>query len=342
MKTDLPYVQKFKDRHGKVRTYYRRNGMRQTIEGVPGSANWLSRYMRIHESFEAKASVVPDHETFEFAVQDYLDTSRFRSLAENSKSVYRRILDKLRLEFGSERVADFTRGDIIKIRDAIAARSPSKAMATVNVLRVVFDRACDIDTIVRNPAKGIRNPVGLKPKPHRKWTDAELNMFRERAQPHVRRAMLVLLHTGLRCSDALKLKRDVLTGNGISLMTQKTSAEVFIPISDELRSEFERKMPVESVLMIHGGRGQAMTRHGLLAMFRREFERLGIGKADQPTTHGLRKNAVVALIEAGAEEQSISAITGQSISTIRYYGQEYKRETVAMKVVPLLKKDAKT
>ncbi|MGI9492967.1 MAG: tyrosine-type recombinase/integrase [Geminicoccaceae bacterium] len=337
MKTRLPYIQSFRDRHGHVRTYYRRQGQRQAIDGKPGSAEWVSNYTRIHASFETGEAVVPDHETFRFAVQDFLESPRFQAMAANTKSGYRSVLGELIEAIGDQRIANFSRGDIIRIRDTIAKRSPSRAVVTLNVLKGVFEQALDAETIDRDPTRRIRKPPGYKPEPHRKWTDHELGLFRERGRPYARRAMLVLLHTGLRVSDAIQLKRDVLLGSTIDLTTQKTKANVVIPIHDELRAEFERPLPIESVFMICSTKGRTLTKEGVLDMFRREFRLLDIPREEQPTTHGLRKNAVVALIEAGATEQSINAITGQSIPTIRHYAQEYDRRKLAMKVVPLWK-----
>lgn len=335
MKTKLRYVQVFKDRYGKVRTYYRRNGRRQRIDGEPESAEWLSAYMRIEKSFEAAPTKVADHETLGFAIQDYISTSRYQALSVNTRANYRSVLDEIAEVLGAQPIAAFSRGDIIKIRDKVARRSPTRAVLTVNVLRQVFERACDIDAIERNPARGVRLPEGFKSTPHRKWTDQEITLFKERARPHVRRAMMVLLHTGLRCSDALQLKRNVMHGDTIDLTTAKTDTPVVIPIHPDLKQEFVRRLPVESTFMICGARGQSLGRHGLLAMFRREFDRLGVPLDRLPTTHGLRKNAVVAMVEIGAPEQTINAITGQSIPTIRHYAQEYERKKVALRVVPL-------
>jgi integrase len=333
MKTDLPYVQKFKDRHGKIRTYYRRSGLRQRIDGKPGSAEWLSDYMRIHKSFETAPRAVPDHESFRYAVSDYLSTQRYLSLAPNTRANYRSMLDELSNALGDQRLSDFSRGDIIKIRDKIAQRSNARAELAVKTMKMVFERACDVDTIDRNPAKGVRKPDGYKSTPHRSWTDDELALFRERARPHVRRAMLVLLYTGLRCSDALQLKRGAIDNGAIAITTQKAKTDVVIPLHSELKEELATPLPVESIYLICGARGKALGRHALLAMFRREFDALGVPRNQQPTTHGLRKNAVSALVEAGCSPREIQAVTGQSLPIIEHYAREYDRKQLAASAI---------
>lgn len=336
MKIEYRYVKAYKDRHGKLRTYYRRNGLEQRIDGDPLSEEWHERYRRINASFETPERKRRDHNTLAFAIEEYLKSARYEALALNTQKNYRSVIDEMERKFGKHRLQDFSRGAIVKLRDTISKRSKARADLTVKVLRLVLNTAADLDLIAINPAKGITAPPGFKSTPHRKWTDEEIVLFKENAKPHVRRAMMVLLHTGLRCSDALKLKRDAIKQGKICLTTQKTDQPVVIPVHPDLADEMAKPLLVESISMISGARGQELKRHGLLAMFHREFARLGV--TDRPVTHGLRKNAVVSMIEVGAGEDIIHSITGQSYPTIRKYGEEFDRNKMAMKVVPLWKK----
>lgn len=197
----------------------------------------------------------------------------------------------------------------------------------------MFENACDNDILDRNPAKGVTPPEGFEPKLHRKWSNEEINAFRQRAKDYVRRAVMVLLYTGLRVSDATSLKRDAVKGGVIRLRTQKTNTPVVIPVHSELKSELENPLPVESIWLIQGARGQQLNRNSLHSMLMREFKSLGI--TDAPTTHGLRKNAVVCLIEAGADPRQIQAITGQSLAMIEHYGQECTSDNLAHQAIRL-------
>lgn len=134
MKNRPPYVQLFKDRHGKTRCYYRRNGQRQSIEGKPGSTFWYANYARIHASFEAMHDVAPDHETFRFVVGEYYCSARYRKLRHSTQANYRSSLEELVQILGAHRMSEFTRGSIIKIRDTLAQRSKSRAMLAIYVL----------------------------------------------------------------------------------------------------------------------------------------------------------------------------------------------------------------
>ena len=58
-----------------------------------------------------------------------------------------------------------------------------------------------------------------------------------------------------------------------------------------------------------------MTLDGFRTNFRKELEEVGLLGLDPPLTfHGLRKNATVALIEAGCTEAEAKSITGHKIT----------------------------
>lgn len=331
MSKKLPYLHSFKDRHGKRRDYYRRSGSRQAIKGEFGSAEWLKSYASIHQSFEAQGPAVADHNSFEFAVQEYLASRRFQKLADTTKQVYRIHLDKLRESLGHVALSDFTRGSVVQIRNRIAAKSPRSAIEAIKLMNLVFECACDLDMIDRNPAKGVKKPDDYKAVPHRPWTEDEIALFAERADPFMRRAMMFLLYTGLRCSDALDLTRACIEENMISTTAGKTGTDLFIPLHVDLRAELARSLPIESIYLVPGRRGQQLTRFALINAVKRQFWKLGI-QSTLPL-HGLRKNAIICLIEAGCTPRQIQPITGQSLQMIEHYGQGYDRRRLASEAI---------
>ena len=320
-------MEQYKDRHGKTRTYYRRAGRRQRIEGEPGSPEWLTRYAEIHKSFEAPLSPVHDHDTLRFAIQQYLESRRFKTKAESTKRSYRAALKPLIEKLGDQRLSDFTRGTIVKIRDTIAKRSPSMAVLSISMLKNVFEHAHDCDMIDRNPAKGVAKPEDDTQQPYRRWTEDEIAHVAQHGGPFVRRAMMVLLFTGLRCSDAVTLQRSSIRDGLISLRTKKTKSDVVIPVHSSLKRELDTPLPVGSLFLMpneHGRKAQVQT---IWTYFRLHFSAHDF--EDPPTTHGLRKNAVTALVESGCSPREIQAITGQSLQIIEHYAQEYNRRNLA-------------
>lgn len=328
MKQELPYVHRYKDRHGKVRTYYRRDGVKRTIKGEIGSHEWMANYLEINESFENPTPKAPDHESLDYAITMYFGSPRYEKLKPASKDLYRKVLEPVRSSLGHRKVGSFSRGRLIQIRDTIAARSPSMAKTTIAILKLVFENAIDMDLIDRNPAKGVMPPPGMTTTPHRKWTDEEIALILDKGRPCVRRAMIVLLYTGLRCSDAVRLKLSDIKDGRIRLFTQKTGLPVVIPVHEKLKAELDRKLSlrVEPLFLMPNTLGGKSSVSGIYELMKADFARHGIQRTDAPTQHGLRKNAVAALVEAGCTTRQIQAITGQSLPMIEHYAQEYERE----------------
>jgi integrase len=333
----LPFLQAYRDRHGRVRTYYRRNGIRQAIEGVVGTAAWLENYQRIHKSFERAPKGGPPPGTLAEAVLAYLESPRFKKLRPRTQSNYRRELDKVVEHMGKAKLANITRGVIVQLRDKVALTSPRRGLELLKVLRLVFAAAMDADLVDRDPTRGVSGPVGYKAEPWRPWSTAEIEVFLAGAAPVWRRAMMVLLFTGLRRGDAVELKRSDIRNDRIYYRTSKTGAKVVIPIHPALASELERPLPVEGLTLSVGTRGRPIRGDVLSHSIAKEARRLGI--ENPPPTHGLRKNAVAALVEAGLTVEEIHAITGQSAAMIRHYAQDFERDRLVDRAVVKLSFD---
>lgn len=90
-------------------------------------------------------------------------------------------------------------------------------------------------------------------------------------------------------------------------------------------------------VQVDGERGRPiLVRSTLSHAVRDECKRLGMD--DPPPLHGLRKNAVMALVEAGCEPCEIQAITAQSLQTIEHHAAKYKRERLGQAATLKLEK----
>lgn len=95
-----------------------------------------------------------------------------------------------------------------------------------------------------------------------------------------------------------------------------------MPAHRNLRAELDGAECLH-VMMLHTEYGNAFGAVYFGAWFRKEMKRLGLGGL-QP--HGLRKNAVCALLEAGCSEAETAAITGQSLRMVMHYAQKVNQK----------------
>ena len=293
--------------------YYRREGRNLRIHGQVGSVEWHESYTAIHQSFETETPAggpKPAEDIFSEVVRAYRATARWANLKKTTQDCYDIQIRRLLAVFGDVSIRQINARHISELRDKIAGKSLRQAKECLKVLRVIFKIALERAIIKQNPAAGVEDPVGYKAVPWRPWTQDEIKLFKEKARPVWRRAMMVLLYIGQRRADVVKLRRDSIKDGMIEGFAEKTQRTVFIPIHRELEAELATPLPVESMFLVCGERGQKIAPSWLSHGIAKEFKRLGVD--DSPPLHGLRKNAVMALIEAGSTEEEVHAITAQS------------------------------
>ena len=319
-------------RRGKLYAYYRRDGHQHRIEGEVGTAAWHKDYARIHEMFEkaGKGSAKPG--TFAALVEAYMESPDYQGLKPKTKASYRLELDFLREELGVAKVGTVTLQVMAKMRDKVAdTRTPRKAVEVVKAFKVLYRFGREDGLVQENLAKDLRKPRTYKSDPWRPWTAEELEIFFLDARPVWRRAAAILLYTGLRRGDARKLQRMHIGREFIEFTTSKTGREVCIPLHGDLAEELVKPLPVESLYLIAGERGQQLCPDWISHGIRKECKRLGM--EDPPPVHGLRKNAVARLKEVGCTDDEIHAITGQSKEMIAHYGKKFDRRRLASAAV---------
>ena len=106
----LQYVHEFRDRHGKVRRYFRRSGhKRVALPGAPGSEEFMITYQAalggnaiVRDDIGAQRSKPG---TVAAAVAGYFTSEAFRSLAPSTQRARRNILERFRAEHGDKRIA---------------------------------------------------------------------------------------------------------------------------------------------------------------------------------------------------------------------------------------------
>ena len=311
--------------NGRVYSYYRRDGTQFKIGGDPGTDVWTKNYEAIHSRFtmtKKRPDLTPG--SLAAAIVDYKKSDRFQILAQSTRTRYGYALDKLSAKLGHLELASITRRAVVRLRDNVAKSQQRNAIEIVKVLRLVFECACDLGEVDFNPAKDVRKPAGYKASQHESWTDDQLQTFIAGAKPVWRRAVMVALYTGLRRSDLIRLTRANIRDGWIIIDIAKTDGHAEIPIHSDLAAELTKELPVASMMLVPTARGRQMNKDSLSHGLQKECRRLGI--EPNPPLHGLRRNAIIRLLEAGCSREEVMAITDQSKRMVEYYaGRRHKR-----------------
>lgn len=119
-KLRLKYIHAYRDRHGKIRHYFRQLGQKDIpLLGLPGSAEFMAAYQAALSGGANLPAVVtsPGRGTIAAAVSLYLGTMAFGTLAGATQRDRRTILAHFKKEHGDKPLALLQRKHVQKILD---------------------------------------------------------------------------------------------------------------------------------------------------------------------------------------------------------------------------------
>jgi len=117
----------------------------------------------------------------------------------------------------------------------------------------------------------------------------------------------VLLYTGLRRGDAVRIGRQHIRDGIATIRTEKTGIEVHLPILPELREALDYG-PTGDLAFICGMNGKPLAKETFGNMFRDACRAAGVKKS----AHGLRKIGATRAANNGATVAQLNAIFGWS------------------------------
>jgi integrase len=320
-KIKLPYTI-IKTSKGKEYRYYRRNGVTQRINGDT-TFEVLENYQRIHASFESSTApkgVKPG--TIDDLIQRYIAAPEYAQLAERTRRDYRSYIEMIREPLGGYPVGAIRRRHVKAIRNNFAD-TPTKANNLVSVFGLILQHAIELEMIEYNPASKIKK---LKTGPGWKaWPKPSLERGHELLSGSCRVAFMLALYTGQRKGDVLSMRWDDIQDGLIRITQNKTGKELWIPIHPTLADELQQ-VAKNGVAVVARRDGRPLTDSGFNRNWRRQQAKHGFTGLQ---FHGLRRNAVNALLEAGCEIPEVSSITGQSFEMVQHYAQEVNQKRLA-------------
>lgn len=317
----LPYVHRFRDRHGKVRHYFRRPGHKQVpLPGLPGSAEFMDAYQAAlagaREPVEVGASrTVPG--TVNACIVAFYKSLAFTKNKPITRQTDRNILEAFRARHGDKRIALMERRHVLQ---AIAEKAdkPAAQRNLLRVLRVLLNFAVEERMRRDNPALGIK----LKAQPttgFHSWTEDELRQYEARHPigTKARLALAILFYTTQRRSDVVRLGPPNIRGERLQFVQSKTGTPMNIPIAEPLAEVLAATTMVGVTTFLVTDYGKPFTPAGFGGWFRDRCDEAGLPHC---TAHGLRKAFLRRMAEAGCGEDYIASISGhRNMDEIRTY-----------------------
>lgn len=189
------------------------------------------------------------------------------------------------------------------------AHTPGQAQHFLNAMRALFRWAVKVQLVKADPTTGIEAPTRRRDAGIRPWTEDDVVVYEKRWPIGTRQRVWldVILYTGLRRGDAVRLGRQHVRDGIATIKTEKTGITVTIPILSVL-AETPAAGPCGDLSFIAGARGQPMAK----SSFSNEFA-IACRAAGVPgSAHGVRKIAATRAANAGATAAELEAIFGWS------------------------------
>ena len=262
-------------------------------------------------------------------VNQYFESGSFKALADitrrNRQNILRRFLEK----YGDLPFRSLKPAQVRKIRDQYAEK-PEAANNLMKALAQVFKYAVEYELREDNPVTGI-GKLKTRTGGIASWSEKEIRQFEEYhpVGTRARVAFGLLLYTGQRRGDIVRLGRQHEDDGWLYFKQQKTGAEMAIPIFHELR-EILNAGPVGDLTYLVTEFGKPFTANGFGNKFRDWVEEAGLkGKS----AHGLRKSAAQRLALKSHSTNEIAAIGGwETLSEVQRYTKGANRRVLAQKV----------
>ena len=314
----LRYVQTFTDRHGRTRTYFRRRGRKPIPLPHKDDPGFLAAYQAALAFNPPPINrVLPG--SLEALSRSYFASPDFTQLGATTQAAYRRLIGSMVRTHGAKPVRLLDPIGIRRIMTALSA-TPSAANHTLRSLRALMRHAIELDMRPDDPTQGVRR---LKEKAEgvASWTEEDIAQFEARwpvgSKPRL--ALGLLLYTGQRRSDVVRMGRQHVRGGVIEVRQVKTGARLMIPLHPDLAAMIASQTDRLTFLMTgEGERSRPYTANGFYMRFRAWCAEAGLPPGLSP--HGLRKAAARRMAEAGCSAHQIASVTGhKTLAEVQRY-----------------------
>ena len=329
----LRHIDRFVDNQGKVRHYFRRGrGARVPLPSAPGTPEFMMAYQSAldgtgpgQKKYRGAAG------TMDRLIQEYFESSDYARLAASSKRPYRLVIERWVRDddIGHRLVRQMTRQHIDRML-AKRQATPGAANDLLKKIRILMRFAVSCHWRNDDPSLGIRRFSGGT---FHTWTEGEIAAFEKRwpvGSPE-RLAFALLLYTGQRQSDVVRMSWGDIDGDCIRVVQQKTKAKLVIPLHPDLGKMLEH-WPKIHLVILTTRQGRPFTPAGFGGWMAEKIAAAGL--PERCVTHGLRKAAARRLAEAGCTTLQIMSITGhKSLQEVERYTRETEQQRSAQAAI---------
>lgn len=318
-----PHLERFKTRHGKLLWYFRfGKGPRTLLPEPYGSDAFWNTYHAALKAYQARKPEPPS-KTLGWLITQFEASQKYKDAAGETKKQLKYQFARMR-EHGADHVplSGLNSASVMASRDKRAAKI-SDANKYVKACRKLFAWAVGAGHMKTNPARDV---ALLAPKVHEDgsegfltWTEDEAAAYEARwpVGSRERLAFDLLIYTGLRRSDIVRLGRQHVKNGVITIKTRKSvNSGRPVEVSVRLLPALARSIAATDTgtltflrTLNRKDKNGSFTRESFGTWFKNACKAAGVNDAGK-AAHGLRKIAAVRCAENGATELELNAMFG--------------------------------
>lgn len=285
----------------------------------------------------------------------YERSPRYQRLARNSQDNYSHYTGRFCKALGDPPANAVARQDVTRVL-GLLIKTPGASNAMLRAVGALYQWARGNTEITADPCRDIEEHEGGE---HLKWPVELLADALASDDPRIRLAVSLLYYTAQRIGDVCNMTWGDVQDGYIHVVQEKTGKELWIRMHRDLAALLDSLpkdaagcavLPTRGAIPTHPQRGPTIADLSRVrqtkilggynrASIRRWLQAFATARGFKVVPHGLRKNAVIALIEAGCSTAEAGAISGQSMAIVEKYARQ--RDTKRLGSAAILKMEAR-
>ena len=303
-----PHLQREITRHGKAVWYVRvGRGPRVRIRADYGTPEFDAEYRAALAGTPTRMAA-PSCSSLQWLLARYRETTDWAALSAATRRQRDNIFVRALESAGHEPYTRITTATILAGKERRAA-TPAQARNFLDAMRGLFRWALKAGLVKSDPTVAVHNPPRKRGEGFIPWTEEHVAAYEARWPIGTRQRVWldVLLYTGLRRGDAVRLGRQHVRDGIATIRTEKSGGtiEVTLPILPVLADTLASG-PCGDLAYICGARGEPLTKESFGNLFRDACKAAGV----PGSAHGVRKIAATRAANAGATVAQLEAIFG--------------------------------
>lgn len=248
----------------------------------------------------------------------YQKSEKYRTKAASTKKVYDLYIGEFAKKLPTAPAAEIEQKDVTLFLDDMADR-PAAANLALGAISAFFSWGRKRGYAKINPCENIDV---MEMGEHHPWPEWLLKEGLTAKEDRVRFGVNLLYYTAQRITDVCNMRWGDINDDAVVVTQQKTGTRLVIPLHEDLRKVLAT-IPRKGISILTRFDGMHLSANSLRAAIKKFVSER---TKESFVPHGLRKNAVIALLENECSIAETAAISGQSLAMVEHYAKGRNQE----------------